>query len=144
MSVPSIELSAGSEQNAFAGMMAELIRSNLADHPEKQHDFAAMSGRVALVAEDAESVVTLHFRRVELRVHSGMLGVPDLLVRGSSASLIDLSRIPPLPRARFLPDLRSSVVRDLARAIYDRSLRIHGLLAHPLLAMRLSHVLSIY
>lgn len=139
-----IEVSAGSEQNAFAGMMAELIRSNLADHPEKQRDFAAMHGRVALVAEDADTVVTLHFRGGELRVHSGMLGVPDLVVRGSSAALIDLSRIPKHPRFGFLPDPRANVVRELARAIYDRQLRVHGLLANLLLGVRLSRVLSIY
>jgi hypothetical protein len=144
METGRIEVSPGSEQNAFAGMMAELIRSNLADHPEKERDFAAMHGRVALVAEDADIVVTLHFRGGALRVHSGLLGVPDLVVRGSSAALIDLSRIPKHPRFGFLPDPRADVVRTLARAVYDRQLRFHGLLAHLRLGVRLSRVLSIY
>ena len=144
MSAPQIALSAGADQNAFAVMMAELIRSNLADHPEKRRDFAAMRGRVALVAEDAESVITLHFRRGDLTVHTGMLGIPDIVVRGSSAALIDLSRVPSHPRLKFLPDLTSSVARDLARAVYTRQLRIHGLLTNSLLAVRLTRVLSIH
>ena len=144
MRAPQIALSAGADQNAFAVMMAELIRSNLADHPEKQRDFASMQGRVALVAEDAESVVTLQFRRGELTVHTGMLGIPDIVVRGSSAALIDLSRVPPHRRLKSVPDLSSSVVRDLARAVYMRQLRIHGLFANSLLAVRLTRVLSIY
>ena len=144
MTAPQIALSAGADENAFAVMMAELIRSNLADHPDKLRDFAAMCGRVTLVAEDAESVVTLHFRRGELTVHTGMLGIPDLVVRGSSAALIDLSRVPNHPRLKFLPDLTSSVVRDLARAVIARQLRVHGLFANSLLALRLSRVLSIH
>jgi hypothetical protein len=140
----SIQLSASAEDSAFAAMMAELIRANLSDHPHKLHDFCAMHGRVALVAEDAEQTITLHFCGGKLRVHQGLFGIPDLVIRGSSETLIDLSRLPPDPRFKFLPDVRSEVARTLLRALLQRKLRIGGLRSHLLLAHRLSNVMSIH
>lgn len=143
-SAPAIELAQGADESAFAIMMAELIRANLADHPAKNADFHAMYGRVALVAEDAETTITMVFCAGRLTVHPGLFGIPDLVVRGSSEALIDLSRVPNHPRFSFLPDLRSSVARSLARALLQRKLRIRGLTVHPGLALRLSRVLSIH
>jgi hypothetical protein len=125
-------------------MIAELIRANLADHPEKQHDFARMRGRAALVAEDVDATITLHFREDGLHVHAGLHGIPDLMVRGSAEALIDLSRIPPHPRLSFLPDPSAPVTRSLARQLIDRRLRITGLPLHALFGLRLTRVLSIY
>ncbi|MDB4972578.1 MAG: hypothetical protein JWN48_919 [Myxococcaceae bacterium] len=139
-----IELCAGADESAFAIMMAELIRTNLADHPEKKADFQAMNGRVALVAEDAESTITLLFRRGRLSVHPGLFGIPDLVIRGTSEALIDLSRLPNHPRFSFLPDLRSSVARSLARALLQQKLRIRGVTVHPGLALKLGRVMSIH
>jgi hypothetical protein len=141
---PRIELAQGADEVAFAIMMAELIRTNLADHPHKNVDFAAMQGRVALVAEDAETTITLFFHGSHLTVHAGLFGIPDLVIRGSSESLIDLSRLPNHPRFSFLPDFRSGVARSLAKALYTRTLRIRGLYAHLGLALKLAHVLSIH
>jgi hypothetical protein len=144
MTGPAIELFPGAEQSAFAAMMSELIRSNLEDRPEKMRDFCAMRGRVALVAEDAEATITLHFQAGKLSVHPGLHGVPDLLVRGSSEALIDLSRVPHHPRLSFLPDLRSAVAKSLGRALFERKLRIGGLASSASLALKLARVLSIY
>jgi len=139
-----IELADNAVDSAFAAMMAELIRTNLADHPHKLRDFVRMHGRVALVAEDAEQTITLHFRGGLLRVHDGLFGIPDLVIRGSSEQLIDLSRVPPHPRFKFVPDFRSGITHTLARALYERRLRISGLTANLGLAHRLSNVLSIH
>lgn len=144
MTSSPIELSDSAQESAFACMIAALIRDNLADHPEKQRDFAGMRGRAALVAEDAEQTITLHFRGGQLVVYDGLHGIPDLMVRGSAEALIDLSRIPPHRRLPFLPDPRSTVARSLARQLVERRLRITGLTAHPLFGLRLTRVLSIY
>lgn len=144
MNAPVFELYPGAADHAFASMMVELLRSNLRDHPGKLRDFAAMQGRVALVADDADTAVTLCFRRGKLTVYAGMHGVPDLVVRGPSEALIDLSRIPPLAAAPQLPDPRSEVTRSLARALYERRLTFSGIARHLGLGLRLSRVLSIY
>jgi hypothetical protein len=142
--LPVIELFPGAEDLAFATIMVELVRTNLADHPEKLREFAAMRGRVALVLEDADLAITLRFRGGRLSVYKGLHGIPDLVVRGPSSALIDLSRLPPHPRFKGLPDLRSSVTQDLVRSLRTGSLRIHGLLANLSLGLRFARVLSIY
>ena len=144
MNTPVFELYPGASDHPFATMMVELLRTNLRDHPAKLRDFAAMSGRVALVADDAETACTLCFRRGKLTVHAGIHGVPDLLVRGPSEALIDLSRIPPLAGAPQLPDPRSEVTRSLAKAVLEKRLTFNGFTRNVGLGLRLSRVLSIY
>ncbi|MFT3923524.1 MAG: hypothetical protein QM778_13395 [Myxococcales bacterium] len=141
---PAIELFPGAEELAFATIMVDLIRTNLADRPPKRRDFEAMRGRVALVAEDIGLSITLRFQRGRLSVHPGLFGIPNLVVRGPSSALIDLSRLPPHPRLKFLPDLGSDVARALGTALRERSLRIYGLLGHAGLGLRFARVLSIY
>jgi hypothetical protein len=141
---PAIEFFPGASDLPFATIMVDLIRANLADHPQKRRDFDAMQGRVALVAEDAGLSITLRFQGGRLSVHRGLHGIPDLVVRGPSSALIDLSRLPPHPRFKFLPDLGSDVARALGTALRQRSLRIYGLLGHGGLGLRFARVLSIY
>jgi hypothetical protein len=144
MNAPIFELYPGVPEYGFAAMMVELVRTNLQDRPQKTRDFAAMKGRVALVAEDADTAVTLIFMRGKLRVHAGVHGVPDLVIRGSSEALIDLSRIPPLRRLPALPDPRSEITRSLARAVLDKRLTVMGGVRRPGLLLRLARILSIY
>jgi hypothetical protein len=144
MNAPVFELYPGAAEHPFAAMMVELLRTNLRDHPGKLRDFAAMAGRVALVADDADTACTLCFRRGKLTVHAGIHGVPDLMVRGSSEALIDLSRIPPFGRARQLPDPRSEVTRSLAKAVLERRLTFNGFTRNVGLGLKLSRILSIY
>jgi hypothetical protein len=140
----SIELADGAEQCAFAVIMAELVRENLKAQREKERDFHAMCGRVALFAEDAEVSITLHFQRGRLRVYEGLHGIPDLTIRGASELLIDLSRVPSHPRFAALPDPRSQVTRSLVRALRERRLRFGGIASHAGLALKLSRILSIH
>ncbi len=144
MTSPVIELYPGAEENPFASMMVQLLQQNLADHASKLADFAQMRGRVALVAEDIDAAVTLRFDRGKLTVHRGVHGIPDLVLRGTSDALVDLSRMPPDPRFGFLPDLRSQATRAVVRAVREKRLRLFGAVTHPGLALRLSRVLSIY
>jgi len=144
MTYPVIELYPGAEADPFASMMVQLLRQNVLDHAHKLEDFTRMRGRVALVAEDIDAAVTLCFDRGRLRVHRGVHGIPDLVLRGHSDALVDLSRIPPDARARFLPDIRSDAARAVFRALREKRLQLFGALAHPALTLRLSHVLSVY
>jgi len=144
MAEPVIELYPGADENAFASMMVELVRQNLLDHASKRSDFAHMRGRVALVAEDIDSAVSLHFAHGKLRVHRGVHGIPELVLRGTTDALVDLSRMPPDPKLSFLPDFRADATRSVVRAFRERRLQLFGALSHPLLTLRLSRVLSIY
>jgi hypothetical protein len=143
---PAIELSPGAEGNAFATMLADLVRQNLASKPHKRKDFDALSGIVALVADDAEVALTLEFNRGRLVLHDGIKGVPDVAVRGSSESILALSNVPlTRPLALPLPTDRASlaVLRGMVRATWSGDLRIFGALGNLGLLSRLTRVMSV-
>ena len=144
MTTPMIELYPGAGENAFASMMLTLIRQNIADHDSKRDDFLRMNGRVNLVAEDIDAAVTLHFRRGRLSVQDGVIGIPDVAIRGEAAALVDMSRIPPDPRFASLPNLRSAPAKALLTALKSRKLRVHGVLSHLALGARFARVMSVY
>jgi len=144
MPAPAIELLPGTEDNGLAAMIAQLIRQNLESRPDKQRACRRMRGRVTLVAEDAETSLTLRFAGGTVWVHDGMFGLPDILVRGSSEDLINLSRIPLLPGRLELPDPRTPVVRALVASFRSGRLRMRGGLRHPTLLLGLSQALNIY
>jgi len=57
-----IELAPGAENNAFATMLADLLRQNLESKPHKRADFDALRGSVALIA-DVTGLVRMQARR---------------------------------------------------------------------------------
>jgi hypothetical protein len=144
MAAPVIELYPHADDQPFAAMMLTLIRQNLQDRPDKLADFERMRGRVALVAQDIDAAVTLRFSGGRLSVHGGIHGIPDLVIRGESVALVDLSRVPPHPRAHGFPDLTSEPGKAIVRALRERKLRFYGLFSHLALSARLSRIMSVY
>ncbi len=145
MSTP-IALAPGAENNAFASMLADLVRQNLESKPHKKKDFDALEGTVALVADDADVALTLEFKKGELVLHDGIRGVPDVAVRGTSDAIMALSNVPlTRPLALPVPTDRASldVLRDMVRATRTGELRIYGMLRHFGLLSRLTRVMSV-
>lgn len=151
---PAIELSPGAEDNAFATMLAELLRQNLESKPHKRKDFDALDGTVALVADDANVALTLEFSSARrsadgagrVLFHDGIRGVPDVTVRGSADAIMALSNVPivralglPLPTDRASLEL----VRSMIRATRAGELRIYGMLGNTSLLSRLTRVMSV-
>ncbi len=149
---PAIELAPGAENNAFATMLADLVRQNLESKPHKKKDFEALEGTVALIADDADVALTLEFMRGPgsggsmLVVHDGIKGVPDVAVRGSADAIMGLSNV---PLTRFLqlplPTDRSAleVMRGMVRASVSGELKIYGMLGNMGLLSRLTRVMSV-
>jgi hypothetical protein len=143
---PDIQLAEGAENNAFAAMLADLVRQNLESKPHKQKDFAALDGTVALVADDADVALTLDFRRGKLVLHDGIKGVPDVAVRGSAEAIMALSNVPlTRPLALPIPTDRAAfeVMRAMGRATRTGELKVHGLLGNLGLMNRLTRVMSV-
>lgn len=137
----AIELAPGAGDNGLAIMMATMMSQNLEDHPERQKTFDKLGGRVAIVAEDADVAMTMHFANGRAIVHDGIVGIPDVTVRGGFELIADLSR---METGRFgLPDPRGEVNRSMVAALRDGRLRIHGLPAGLPLLARLGAVLAI-
>ncbi len=93
----SIELAPGAEENGLATMLADLVRQNLAAKPHKRADFDALHGLVAIVADDADVALTLSFSAGSsggLTIHDGIVGIPDVTIRGPADTIIALSNMP--------------------------------------------------
>ena len=150
MTNPDVSVAPGADDNAFAVMLADLVRQNLESKPHKLKDFAELDGTVALVADDADVAVTLAFKPAggvgRLVVHGGIAGVPDVAVRGSSDAIMALSNMP-LTRPLALPiptdGAAIDVMRGMVRATRRGELRIFGLLGNLGLMSRLTRVMSV-
>jgi hypothetical protein len=145
-----ISLAPGAENNAFATMLADLVRQNLESKPHKKKDFDALArGRgvtIALVADDAEVALTLEFRSGGLVLHDGIRGVPDVAVRGSADVIMALSNVPlTRPLALPIPTDRPSldVVLGMVRATRTGELKVLGMLGHFRDLSRLTRVMSV-
>src|SRR5689334_22558780 len=106
-----IELDTAAQSNGLALMVTDLILQILKEHPGKREDFARLRGRVAIVAEDAEVAMTLHFEGNMLTVYDGIEGIPDVTVRACGEDIVQLSLLSMTKLG--LPDLRGEAGRAL-------------------------------
>lgn len=120
----AIELAPGADENGLALMLATLLAENLAAHEALRGKVDRLRGRVAIVAEDADVSLTLEFRRGRVVLHHGVVGIPDLTIRGEAELIGDMSR---MESVGPLPDPRGQVNRAMWRALREGRLRIHGL-----------------
>lgn len=142
----TIALAPSAENNPFAQMLADLVRQNLDSKPHKKKDLAVLDGTVALVADDADMALTLEFRRGLLVLHDGIVGVPDVTVRGTADAIMSLSNVPlTRPLALPIPTDRSAIdtVRSMLRAMRLGELRVYGMLGNMGLLNRLTRVMSV-
>jgi hypothetical protein len=143
-----IELAPGAEDNGMATMIAELVRQNLEQKPHKGTDLGALLGSVAIVAEDAEVALTMHFDRGRLTIHDGIVGIPDVTIRGDSEAVLAMSNLPlhPWLHAPVVSPRDPEgwpVLRELVASLLSRKLRIQGAVLHLPLMLRLARVMSV-
>jgi hypothetical protein len=145
-----VQLAPGAEENGLATMLADLVRQNLEAKPRKKADFRALDGRVCIVAEDADVALTMCFERGgRLTIHDGVVGIPDVTIRGSSEVILALSNMPlATPLGLPIPDPRDreavSTVRTVMGAMRDGKLVVYGMVLHLPIVMRLTKVMSIH
>ena len=141
-----IELAPGAENNAFATMLADLLRQNLDSKPHKRADFDALRGSVALIADDAEVSLTLAFEGGRLVVYDGIKDRPDVAVRGTADAIMAMSNVP-LTRRLALPLPKDAneleVMRGMMRAMRSGELKVHGMLGHMGFLSKLTRVMSV-
>ena len=145
---PDIVLSPGAEDNGLATMLADLVRQNLEAKPHKKGDFNALVGSVSIVADDAEVALTLRFESGRLTIHDGIVGIPDVTIRGPSDTILALSNMPlttplglPIPKPRDHEAIQT--VRSVFEAMRGGKFHIYGLAFHLPMLMRLTRVMSV-
>ena len=119
-----IEIAPSAEDNGLANMLATMMQQNLADHPARAAVLEGLTGRLAIFAEDAEVAVTWVFANGHAVVHDGIVGIPDLTLRGGFEQIGDMSRMESLGP---VPDPRGPVNRAMWKAVREGKLRVHGL-----------------
>jgi hypothetical protein len=145
----AVELAAGAEDNGLASMLSTLVRQNLEANPRKRAGFGRLAGRVAIVAEDVDVALTLHFHAGgRLIIHDGIDGVPDVTIRGPSEVILALSNLPSttplgLPIARRGDAEGKLAVRTVAGALRRGELRVYGAALHLPLFLGVGTVLSV-
>jgi hypothetical protein len=145
---PLIELAPGAENNGFATMLADLVRQNLEQKPHKNADFHAITGSIAIVAEDAQVALTLVFRHGQLLVHDGIEGIPDVTVRGTSDVIMAMSNIP-LTRRLGLPipargdKAGAATLREISAAMRSGGFHAYGMPLHIPMMVHLTRVMSV-
>jgi hypothetical protein len=146
---PDVQLAPGAEENGLAMMLADLVRQNLDAKPHKKEDFEALRGSVSIVADDADVALTMRFERGgKLTIHDGIVGIPDVTIRGPSEAVLALSNMPlatrlglPIPNPRDPEAVKT--VRTLMGAMREGKLHVYGMAFHLPLVMRLTKVMSI-
>ncbi len=148
---PFVSLAPGAEENGLAIMLGDLVRQNLEAKPRKMADFDALDGRVSIVADDADVALTLVFERSavgRLTIHDGIVGIPDVTIRGPSDAILALSNMPlatplglPLPTPGDPESMKT--VRDLVREMRAGKLHFYGMFFHLPLVMKLTRVMSV-
>jgi hypothetical protein len=145
---PDVKLAPGAEENGLAMMLADLVRQNIEAKPHKQGDFDALQGSVSIVADDADVALTMRFDQGRLTIHDGIVGIPDITIRGPSEAVLALSNMPLATRLGLpIPDPRDreavKTVRTVMGAMRDGSLHVYGMAFHLPLIMKLTRVMSI-
>jgi hypothetical protein len=148
---PGICLAPGAEDNGLAVMLGDLVQQNLEAKPHKKADFEALDGRVAIVADDADVALTMVFHRgaaAGLTIHDGIVGIPDVTIRGPSEAIIALSNMPlrtpfglPFPSKGDADGQK--VFDELSRLMREGTLHFYGMLFHVPLVMKLTRVMSV-
>jgi len=128
------------EEIPFAGIIAELLATNLAVHPEKQAVFRRMQGAVAIDLVDIETAVTLHFGGERLRIDAGIVGIPELTIRTASDRVTDLNA---LRIVGGLPWYFDEAGRKVVAHLLSGRLKIEGMFGHPVLLTRLTKIMSV-
>jgi len=139
-----IELAPEAVDHPFATMMAQLVRQNLDDHPEKEAVAKRMSGRVAIVVTDLDLAVTIACGLGRLTFHAGIAGIPDATIRAPSEwvtkmSLIELMKIGPF----VVPDPRGEMAKAISAEEKRGTIRTFAAPTSMLLLLRLTNVLSV-
>jgi hypothetical protein len=124
----------------FAGIIAELLRENLAQHPGKRDLLRSMRGAVVIDLTDIETTVTLVFDNGRLRIDPGAPERPSLAVRTASAQVMDLNA---LRIFVGIPWAFDEAGRKVVAHLLTGRLRIEGMFRHPLLLLRLTNLMSV-
>ena len=127
------------EAPGLGHMLADLIRGNIAAHPDRTALLDNARGRVNITAVDADVDVGLLFTGRELSIGSAV-PKPDIAITCDAETLMSLSSVP-LRMGR--PDVLTPEGRAVVAKLMTGKLKVRGLVAHPKLMTQLQKLISV-
>ncbi len=124
----------------FAGILADLLTENLAQHAEKRAVFLKMRGGAAIALVDIDTEVTLIFTGGRLRIETGVVENPALIIRTTSDRVMDLNAV---KIVGGLPWFFDEAGRKVAAHLLTGRLKIGGMFTRPALLVRLTNIMSV-
>jgi hypothetical protein len=135
-----INLAPGAEENGMAVMLAEMIKTNLVNKPERLKDFNKLKGTIWINAKDAEVDMSMAFNNGSLVVHDGKVGKPILAISTDSATLLDLANI---NIKMGLPYYFDKTGRMVIKKLLGRELKIKGMFTHTMALTHMTKIMSV-
>ena len=135
-----INFASGVDDAGLAVMMADIIKGNLKNNPQREADFNALKGNIYIKAVDSDVDMTMAFNKGSLTVHAGNVGNPKIGISTDSLTLLDLANIKIMFGVPFYFDKTGlSVVMKLLTL----KLKIKGLMKHPIMLTRFTKLMSV-
>jgi len=136
---PRITLDPSASENGLAVMLSDLIRQNISRNPQRLGDFQKLHASVAIRAADIDVRLTMVFTGNSLAFYDGVRKDAQVAITADSDSILGLS----LLSIRFgLPWLFDKSGTAFLKKLIARSLKIKGLLFHPIILIRLTRLVS--
>ncbi|MHB8512351.1 MAG: hypothetical protein ACYDCC_09220 [Actinomycetota bacterium] len=125
--------------DGLALMLADLIRANIERDPARAALVQNIHGTINVIAKDADVEVGLEFAENHLHVFEKPFKRAGLEIICDASTLLDLSNTPLLFGQ---PDIRTREGRHVFGKILKGTLKVKGMVAHPVLLSRLQRLLS--
>jgi|RifCSP16_2_1023846.scaffolds.fasta_scaffold218593_2 hypothetical protein len=135
-----INFAKGAKKAGLAVMMADMIKGNLKNKPDREKDFNALNGNIYLRAEDAEVDMTMVFKNGSLTVNRGRVGDPMISIAADSVTLLDLANI----SIKFgLPFYFDKAGLTVLKKLITREIKLKGLITHLIMLVHFQKLMSV-
>jgi len=135
-----VRIAKGSEDCAMAGMLSNLLETNILQCPVKESIFRALNTVVAIHIEDIEVSITMDFRYGRLVLHEGVVKPPKITIRTEPGYVLDLSNM----RMRFgLPNFFDDQGKEIMKNMMDGKIRMFTMPWNLMDIVRLTRVMSV-
>lgn len=135
-----VRIARGSEDCAMAGMLSNLLETNIVQSPVKEAIFRALNTVVAIHIEDIDVSLTMDFQNGRLTLYEGVVKPPKITIRTESGYVLDLSNI----HMRFgLPNFFDDHGKQVFRNMMDGKIKMSTMPWNLLDVVRLTRVMSV-
>ncbi len=141
LKTPQIIFEQDADDIGLAGMLIEIIKSNVKNSEAKATAFMTLKASVYLCITDAEVEVTLNFDKGDLIVSSRKCDNPNISIITDSSTLMDLSNLN--TTILGLPNFFDELGKSILKKLLSGELKIKGIILYLFSLIKLTKILSV-